>query len=595
MWENFDSLSPEGKQELSGKIFPIMKKLEATKIPSIDEVARMSVDELQRWFSISNTGHILLFWKWILYWERNFGKTKFYKEQISPIVGHIVKQTKTINLLREIVNIWSEEAFTVAWGTWFKWARNTHTNIQTAVKVVDDKIGKLTPTMSKSETNTLIEDIFSAMKKWEQEKSIIWSDDMQSVKNIFLDQDLSIEKKRVQIYNTMRYGWWSWNSKGVKEVIEEHLLVENNDFEPIRSKSRKINLALSEKNEEKLKELVWEELWTKYYNLLQKTEQGLKNTPVMSEVELEKCNKKRVGSGNPPITMEQCKSIQREWAINKMSRQLIWELVYQKVANLENRWWVDSLTGVYANIVWLGETTSSDWYTIADENIDTCISTWTILALSVITMWSWMLVMSGSRLAVMAIWESIWVSASSFWTTASFIWWAVLDGTTFYWGAHTAWNLILKEDNFFEWNGDIKEISKSILFMWALHAVSWTLPKVIKEVWATKLWKITVNGLVDASIPINRVLWTNPEMLSSILKWIWEPLWEWAMLYFVSGLVDFAFGEWWHPNLEEYIQFVLLAWMFSKFNTIKNQISGESRIQGHTIEENLERLSLSAH
>ena len=76
-------------------------------------------------------------------------------------------------------------------------------------------------------------------------------------------------------------------------------------------------------------------------------------------------------------------------------------LLRKKIASMTNRWNINSLTWIYANISWLWKTHHDDWIIISDNNIDTAIDIWSTLALSAISMWIWMLV---------ARWALAWVT-----------------------------------------------------------------------------------------------------------------------------------------------------------------------------------------
>jgi hypothetical protein len=47
-----------------------------------------------------------------------------------------------------------------------------------------------------------------------------------------------------------------------------------------------------------------------------------------------------------------------------------------------------------------------------------------------------------------------------------------------------------------------------------------------------------------------------------ILEWTWNfaisGIRDWSIMFGISGVIDELLGQWWHPTVEEYLQFIAL-------------------------------------
>jgi len=241
-------------------------------------------------------------------------------------------------------------------------------------------------------------------------------------------------------------------------------------------------------------------------------------------------------------------------------------LLYNKYVANSNRYksW-DKIWAMYSDIVWLWqeEWFFSDWFDIADENIDSLIDAWVQLALWIAILWSWTLAIMWWR-ALFWIWERLLINSGRFSKlskTWSFISKSLLlDWLTFYEGTNLMHNVIYNDIeniwDLFHWWNDLEWIGESILFMWMFHWVlkTFSLLKNMKPIESLKI-KIPQEFLDKKFV-----------QKSLELSGLW--LTTWAILW-ISETIQYMKWEWFNPTFKWYIELLMLLVTFHKLSLIK--------------------------
>lgn len=492
-------------------------------------------------------------------WEYLIQNNELNKE-----AKEILKKYEKLGILNEILQIWIPEAEKQASTLLLKWIRSWTTIIPEAIKKINATFEQLFLKVQKGENiDNDINTIWSEIEKAESAKSIIGSSDMEKVKRIFNSQETK-DQKLLQIYNTMRYSWWSGNSEWVKNQVAEHLLKQKwfKNIDDILKNPETFNL-IKNNNKQKLKELVWEEIATEILSAYSKIKiKQEKQREEYSKV-VTRINEVRKTNKEEEINLNDYIELNTEISVMEL---LKYSLITKQIFEMTSRWdEKSSYTWLYANMVWLAQNKWNDWVIISDDNIDNAIDLSSTIALAAVSMWVWAI---AARWAIAAAswWARITTLSSRLanlwtkWKVAGFAWTSIIEWTAFYQGYNTM-NNIIYGNNTFENAGNLKEISKTIAFMWVLRWVSW--------IW-NKIWDSQMNIILARTLNQKDTITLTEKALAFIWKmtdkvpaWILkntgEILLKWWLITTTSVWLDYVF-EWesdW--TWEEYIQAVMLV------------------------------------
>jgi len=495
-------------------------------------------------------------WRLFLIWEDNTEieiNREISKEDLEKI-----KKFEKVAILNEVLDIWINQAKKIANSLFWKDYRDDDEIILKEINNIENYNKELitllqSPKIDENKINTLINKIFDSIKIAENEEDIIWIDDMQKVKEIILSKDLNKDQKLIKIFNLMRYWGLSWNSETVKEKVANHLLAqkEYKNIRDILTNKETLNY-IKENNKEELAKLLWNETLAENiiesYNKI-KAKQEEKRAEYRKI--LDKVNKERTKNWEKAISLDDFINLNVDYSIQILLKHT---LIENHINKKSKRWNENnSYEWIYANISWLAENPNFDIFVISDDNIDTAIDIGSTLALAAISMWVWAL---AARWALM--WATYLARATNLanlssklwktWTVAEFLGKTWIEWYSFYVWTNTMHNIIYWEygTNIFKNNGDIKEIAKSITLIWVLRWVQ----KILK----TAKIKSIKDKVPDIMLKNSSIIWalTEAGILTSTSVWI-EIAFEWK----------------WEWTWEEYLQALVMVWLFKKVDKIK--------------------------
>ncbi len=527
-------------------------------------------------------------------WTTKENSKELSKEDLDKI-----KSFEKVAILNEILDIWKTEANNIVDWLFWKSARKDDDIINNQIKWIEKDFSNLynwVITNKSWNSEPLINSIFEKIQKAESEESIIGSNDMKEIKKILLSDNLDKDEKLIKIFNLMRYKWLSWNSTTIKEKVANHLLIKP-EFKNISEILNNKNLLkyIENNNKDELNKLIWnkeisEEILEAYKKIKVKQE---KHRDEYSKI-LEKINKNKKVKWEPEILLNDFIELNVNYSIQTLVKHT---LIESQIESMPNRWNENSdYTWIYANLSGLSSTSSWDVLVIADDNIDTAIDIWTTLAISAVTMWVWMIAARGAMMAV-NYWSKalkIWQATSRAWSLVRFVWTAGIEWTSFYMWTNTMNNLVywnFEGYNIWENNLNLKEVSKSIAFMWVLRWVS-KIMKSIKDVnfkksvaGSTYLDKTEINLL-----KIGKLTEKVPPLMfkNTSITWVLAEAW---LLTWTSTWIEIAFEWEWNWSWEEYMQALIMVWLFRwvwkiKFSKDKNgNIQAETTRPVETIKE----------
>lgn len=562
-----------------------------------EEFNNMSWDDVKKYIRLDDN-KITLFQKPISYWlthvfwssDKLDWLEDFRKEK--TILERFKKQFEQKELLINILQIWIPEAQKQS-QVWFKWARKDDDIIESHIGRINNLINNFWVPVEDEDFYKQAENIFYLMEVSEDQESIIWDDDLDKLKWIFFDEQLSLEEKQIKIFNLMRYWGWSWNSEWVKDVIAYKLLeTEKFKIEKEILENPKIREYLDDNNIEGLNELIWEELTQDLIKIYEKTkikiDKWLRYSIEEKNKEIRRKNKKIRGKMGKNEELDEWEKLKEEIIlseylienkdkiVDEIINATLWVfkhiLIRNKLEEEKDRWNENtSLNWIYANITWLWEIKYWDYITIWDDNIDLAIDFASTIAMWAITMWAWIGAIALTRGLVMSarvanIWNKVakWLQVAEYlqkwtkiWEISRFVWSSVLEWVSFYEWATLIQNIVFRDLqsgwDIIEWTWNTSELIKNIAFMWALNSLRF----LSKIPW---MWRI-MN--FDSKIPneylkpgnIKTVL---EKSLNILVPWIRD----WTMMYWISLGIDFASLEWWHPTVREYLEFITLIQLF---------------------------------
>lgn len=485
-------------------------------------------------------------------WEN--GEYLIQENHLTPESKEILKKYEKIGILNEILQIWLPHAEKEASSLLFKGIRTGTTIIPESIKNINSTFEQLFLKAQNWENiDNDINTIWQEIAKAENATSIIWSSDMEKVKRIFNSSE-SKDQKLLQIYNAMRYGWWSGNIEWVKNQVTEHLLRQE-WFKSIDDilKNPQTFEYIKNLNKTKLETLVWvdvaNEILAAYWKIkIKQFKQWEEYSKVVTRI-----NETKKANGEEEIKLNDYIEFNIEISVMELLKH---SLITKKIFELNSRWDENSsYTWLYANMVWLAKNKWNDWAIISDENIDNAIDVSSTIAIAAVSMWVWAI---AARWAMAA--ASLWARASSLssklaslwtkWKVAGFAWASTVEWYAFYQGYNTMNNIIYGNDILENaWN--IKEIAKTVAFMWVLRWV-WEVMKnarLANEFKNQKTWEALA------------FIWKMTDKVPAwILKNTWEILLKWWLISTTSVWLDYVF-EWesdW--TWEEYLQAVMLVW-----------------------------------
>lgn len=497
--------------------------------------------------------------KTYLIWEN--GEYLLQNNTLNEGWKEVFKKYEKLGILNEILQIWIPHAERTSQSLLFKWIRSWTTVIPEAIKKINATFEQLFVKIQKWENiESDINMIWSEIEKAENANSIIGSSDMKKIKEIFNNQLDTKDQKLLKIYNTMRYGWWSGNSEWVKNQVAGHLLNQEwfKNIDDILKNPETFNL-IKNNNKQKLKELVWEEIamqiFIAYWKIKIKQEkQREEYTKIVARInEVKKVNKEK------EIHLNDYIDLNTEISVMELLKH---SLITKQIFEMSSRWdEKTSYTWLYANIVWLAQNKWNDWAVISDENIDNAIDVSSTLAIAAVSIWVWAL---AARWAMSA--ARWWVNATRLWSNLNSLWkkWTVLrvgwsiwvEWFSFYQWYNTMNNIIYGND-ILENGWNIKEIAKTMAFMWVLRWVSSVMRDSIianglKTSWES-LWKYWDTMAFIWKMTDKVPVW--------VLKNTGEILVKWWLITTTSVWLDYVFE--WEADLtwEEYLQAVMLVWV----------------------------------
>ncbi len=553
------------KDTLKPKENPLQKKID------FDFFNDISIIELQKNISISKDWEMLIFWYSL---EFLLEKWVFITPELLELKDQMSKQIEQKDLLLDIVEIWIEKADEIKSEMWLKSFRLEDNFLQKRIDNISKVLKDINIPMSDEIFNNFINYIFNQFEFWEEVLDIVGMFDIHTVRDTFFNKELNREQKLVKIYDQMRYRWLTWNSKTIKEKLSNEI-IQKDDFKDIRVilddesvidlvkiwdkdwfkiSLEKINFWDDKKDSEKKRDNFALDMIKKYKEISIKTKELNKDWKI-----LENINSRRAEQYMEPLTMDEIIDIQIAESFNLI---LKYGLIKNQLELMDNRWDENIPVWLYADMIWLWENKSFDLLNIEDENVDTAIDLWTTIAVWVLTMWAWSMAIKWWQMMVKAVNTGTRLNkivqlvpqlSKLNSPVGKFVWKSVLDWVSFHEWATLMSNLLYKDiENIWEWTMDMKNILKSIVFMWALNWLSY----VSKIPWYQK-----INNFSE-KIP-EQYLWKK--WAEIVLKSSWLML-TWWTIYTISGMIDKAFWEWWQPTVKEYLEFVALIAVFQKIH-----------------------------
>ncbi len=524
--------------------------------------------------------YIIKKWKTYLIWPD--WKYTLVKETLTPKEKEELEQFKKLDILYKILDIWKTEAHKIVEWLYWKDYRDDDNIINKQIKNITSLFNKIFQKVQQWEDITNdINEIFKDIQTAEDQEDIIWSSDMADVKKLFfniLNKKNVSSKDIIPIYNKMTYGWLSWNSETIKDLISNHLLSNDKRFEDIKNILNNKNTIqyISNWNIGKLTKLLGNK------ELAQNIIDSYNKIKINQNKQVEDYQK-LVAKLNAKRPKDKQINVNDYINANVQISTLILlknTLIRAKIEKMPNRWNENSTyTWLYANITWLAEDKwIDDLFVISDDNIDSATEIAGTLLITAVSFWVWTLVEAWVMWAIdattIAIRTARWIDVAvdateaaswatrmeKIYSTATWIWkWAgtsTIRWTSFYEWSTITQNLIFWKNWFSSWDDNIanwKEIFKTIAFMWVLKA-SWN----IMEKFASK-YKIKPN----ATVP--KYMLTSKKIAEvAIQAWLISGTSYWID-YIFDGKKDWSWAE--------YAQAIVMVWLLRKSEKLEKKIS----------------------
>ena len=536
------------------------------------------------------------------------------EDQYNEILNEVTDRELKIWLIGDIFSIWAKEAYNQQASLWFRRFRKSDFDVEWKEYLTSSDFRKMWDidglenavkyawitiediySYDWKDFEKKFEKVFFYMMQWEKKESIIWESDMEEIKKIFFDKNLSIEQKRLKIFDLMRYWWWSWNSVWVKDRLADSILFQRGkDWEFVHKdlknilENERINEILSDVSidkrdsgatnkiaQNKLESFLWKEYKDCAKSIIEAYKKSLKETKRSLKHHYEEEKKENEQLKN--VTFEEYLEKALNWttiesiALNWVKYAIKHILVSYKIEKMDYRWdKKNSFTWIYANTIGLAENKwFNDYFVVADENIDSLVAFWVNIAIWVATMWAGMLASRAwlyllGRTGLLQGRIAAWVTSSTVWRWAAH---SIYEWVVFYEGSNIAANVIFWEwewKDITKWWNDKERILHSVAFMWFLWAIGWIRRYGVSKI-STKAEKIWID--IDKSIVWwisnpKAKLWVNPSTLKKMTVWtlsyINPKVFDGSMMYSISLALDTLVWEWWNPSFEQWLEFCAL-------------------------------------
>lgn len=494
--------------------------------------------------------------KTYLIWEND--EYLIQNNTINEAGKEVLKKYEKLGVLNEILQIWLPHAEQTVSSLLFKWMRTGTSVIPESIKNITTIFEKLFIKVQKWDNiDADINTIWQEIEKAENATSIIWSSDMSKVKQFFYDTYDNKDQKLLKIYNTMRYSGWSGNSEWVKNQVAEHLLHQESfkNIDDILKNPQTFEYIKNHNSSELEKILgtdITKEILSAYSKIKIKQEkQREEYAKIVTRI-----NQERKAKNEPEIDLNGYIELNTEISIIELLKHsLIRKQIFEMTSRGDEK---SSYTWFYANVIGLAQNKWNDWAVISDENIDIAIDISSTIAIAAVSMWVWAI---AARWALAA--ARWWANATRLstlvdkwwkaWKVAWFAWSSTVEWVAFYQG-YNSMNNIIYGNNVFENAGNVKEMAKTVAFMWVLRGL-W-------EVMSYANWAKWLHGWISKTDAAFKFIWKMSDKVpAGVLKNTGEILIKWWIVSGSSVGLDYVF-EWeadW--TWEEYMQAVMLVWV----------------------------------
>lgn len=481
----------------------------------------------------------------------------------------------------EYLTIWKEAASEEARDMLAKWSTSDDELIQSSVNEIWRLETQLAELILEIPRNIqwegeIIEEIFSTINRAEGNGNLSqWEtilSNNQEIEAILLNPNISPKEKRLSVMRLSREGFLDHgNSHRVQSMLADQMLAswEFIEINTLLEDPQLINLAKGgERNTQALADMLESSginLENGFYEhdamslaeyfidqageisrRLQKEENREYLQSVLAEV-----NPQRVAAGEAELSLNDLVEHQENIALVEYAKHLLFRT---SIMQMEHRGNQDTtLTGMYADIVWLAENRGSirDSFDIADSSIDWIIE-WSAFAITTIaTMGAWAAVVGVATALRASLLAKTWYSTTRFATSTN---WAVRWARTwlsiawewlaFHAGLTLANNALYQEE--FSWmlNGMMnwESIAHSIIGLWVFRFFSY-----LRAGWQIPGTSFFPSARVPAGI-----------------------LWKWILIWAEAGAITFAtegsnsifFDEEFTPTWQEYFQALIFTGLF---------------------------------
>ncbi|RKW24101.1 hypothetical protein D8B46_02100 [Candidatus Gracilibacteria bacterium] len=573
----------------------------------------VNLDNLTSYLDVSD-GELVIAGRPFTYLRRRHYLPKVDLNSLENTIENLSKKNDIVILLSEIYDIWAKEAYNQQASLWFRRFRKSDFDVEgkefltssdfrkmgdidgleNAVKYAGITIEDIYSYDGK-DFEKKFEKVFFYMMQGEKKESIIGESDMEEIKKIFFDKNLSIEQKRLKIFDLMRYGGWSGNSVGVKDHLADSILFQrgkdgefvHKDLKNILENER-INEILSDVSidkrdsgatnkiaQNKLESFLGKEYKDCAKSIIEAYKKSLKETKRSLKHHYEEEKKENEQLKN--VTFEEYleKALNgttiESIALNGVKYAIKHILVSYKIEKMDYRGdKKNSFTGIYANTIGLAENKGfNDYFVVADENIDSLVAFGVNIAIGVATMGAGMLasraglyLLGRTGLLQGRIAAGVTSSTVGRWAAHS-----IYEGVVFYEGSNIAANVIFGEGEWKDitkgWN-DKERILHSVAFMGFLGTIGGIRRYGVNKI-SAKAEKIGID--IDKSIVgwisnPKAKLGVNPSTLKKMtvgtLSYINPKVFDGSMMYSVSLALDTLVGEGWNPSFEQWLEFCAL-------------------------------------
>lgn len=465
--------------------------------------------------------------------------------------------------ISEYVSIWTTKAQSYVDGMMFKQWRESDEEIKASITQIKSLLNELQiiinlPNSKTQKEHKLIEDIFAEMVTG---NTIMPNSD--SVKKLILnnDRNLSQEEKYIKIYQLSRKGWSQDGDSSLINDFAINKLMQKPDYNGIINMLSTENSLSLIKNQdvnwvdklivdnfpgvferEEKSELI-QTLFTSY-NKIRGDMTKDENIQQMKSY-LPAFNEKMKAAWKDEIKLTDLMEYYEEQSLQSFIKHT---LSYEITANMSNRWGPESLTGLYADMSGLGETSMWDAFNIADSNISMAKELWFIAVTSLLPLWAGAIAASlalrwGTAIArgvgLGRVVDSTWKAARA----SRFAAWSLTGWVAFYETSLIAQNAMRKNpqetEEFFKGWDDTKEISKSVAFFGALRALG-------SIRWIPKIKNIT-QKMPDGILKSGLTLSWEAAALMGVSQWVEYTFWDSE-----EGFLDSL-------SVEEFIQALIMT------------------------------------